>query len=317
MKFNVGLQVIKAGLFTQLQDKGRYNQAQQGLSQGGFCDELAAGWANYLLGNSTNCSLLEICFGQAEFEATTTMQLALTGAPMNAQIKLTSGQTKAQKNNCSFVLKKGQRLLLSFATSGVRAYLAVKGGFIVKPILGSVSCVKRNVIGGLNGDGNALQDNDFLPASALKDSAPEHKIPYKFIPDYNQSVTLSVIEAYQCDAFSMNEKTRFYNSEYHIDKQNDRMGMRLQGPAINGRLSGVVSEGIALGSIQIPADGQPIILLQDRQTLGGYPKIGCVARCDLSLLAQQSTGKSIRFKKGNLQQSQLEYLQRLRFFNAI
>ncbi|PKG38607.1 biotin-dependent carboxyltransferase family protein [Psychromonas sp. Urea-02u-13] len=316
MRNNAGLQVIKAGLFTQLQDQGRYNQAQQGLSQGGFCDELAAGWANYLLGNSASCPLLEICFGQAEFEATATVQLALTGAPMNAQILYVSGQRQAQKNNCSFVLNKGQRLLLSFATSGVRAYLAIKDGFTVKPILGSVSCVKRNVIGGLNGDGNALKDNDFLPATALTNCAPERKIPCKFIPDYKQSVTLSVIESYQCDAFSMNEKTRFYNSEYHIDKQNDRMGMRLQGPAINGRLSGVVSEGIALGSIQIPADGQPIILLQDRQTLGGYPKIGCVSRCDLSLLAQQSSGKEITFKRTDLATEQLRYLQRLRFFNV-
>lgn len=322
MNRNVGLQVVKAGIFTQLQDQGRFKQAQQGLSQGGVCDELAAGWANYLLGNATHCALLEICFGQAEFEATSTMQLALTGAPMNAQIKLVSGQRQSQKNNCSFRLEKGQRLLFSFATSGMRAYLAVKGGFNVNPVLGSVSCVKRNVMGGLKGDGAALQADDFLPILNPVNRLPkgqfiDREIPAQFIPNYNGPITLSVIESYQCDSFPIYEKQRFYNSEYCVDKQNDRMGMRLQGASIKGRLSGLISEGIALGSIQIPADGQPIILLQDRQTLGGYPKIGCVARCDLSLLAQKTTGSSIRFIKGNLQELQLAYLQRLRFFNSI
>ncbi|WP_413699772.1 hypothetical protein ACLKMH_20735 [Psychromonas sp. KJ10-10] len=153
MSNKASLLVIKAGIFTQLQDQGRFKQAQQGLSQGGFCDELAAGWANYLLGNRPDCTLLEICFGQAEFEATADMTLALTGAPMNAQIKCKSGKLVTQENNCSFMLKKGQRLLLSFASSGVRAYLAVKNGFAVSPMLASVSTVQRNAIGGLNGQG--------------------------------------------------------------------------------------------------------------------------------------------------------------------
>ena len=311
-----GLRIIKAGIFTQLQDLGRYGQAQQGLSQGGVCDELAASWANYLLDNPTSAPLLEISFGQAEFEATTELQLALTGAPMDAQIVHCSGQLQTQKNNHSFILKKGQRLRLSFASSGVRAYLAVKNGFSVEPILGSVSSVKRNLIGGLNGYGQALRDNDFLATSTAGRGFVERKMPVQFIPDYNQAVRLSVIESYQCNTFSVSEKNKFYNSEYQIDKQSDRMGLRLQGKAITGQLTGIVSEGIALGSIQIPSDGQPIILLQDRQTLGGYPKVGCVSRCDLSRLAQQSVGKKITFKRADLHTEQLRYLQRLRFFEC-
>jgi len=312
-----GLIVRKAGLFTQLQDLGRFGQALQGLSQGGVCDELAAGWANYLLQNSANAPLLEISFGQAEFEATTTVQLALTGAPMGAKIVKSSGLSKKQGNNQSFVLFKGDCLTLSFATSGVRAYLAVEGGFIAQPILASVSCVKRNSIGGLKQDGSALKEGDFLPTFEQQTEFIKRQMPEAFIPDYNQAIKLAVIESYQSDTFSVCEKNRFYNSEYTIDKQTDRMGMRLQGQAITGSVTGIISEGIALGSIQIPADGQPIVLLQDRQTLGGYPKVGCVSRCDLSLLAQQSVGKKIRFKRADLQAEQLRYLQRLQFFNTL
>ena len=314
MSNKMGLLVKKAGLFTQIQDQGRFNQAQQGLSQGGVCDERAAGWANFLLGNSTDAALLEISFGQAEFEALSDINLSLTGAPMGAKVLLSSGEIVEQENNASFLLKCGQRLVLSFATSGVRAYIAIQGGFQITAILGSVSTVKRNLIGGLQGDGNALQSDDVLPIGKQSVGFPIRKIPLQYVPDYSQPVTLSVIESYQCDHFSIDEKSKFYASEYRIDKHSDRMGMRLQGEAIKGALNGIVSEGIALGSIQIPSDGQPIILLQDRQTLGGYPKLGCIARCDLSLLAQQSVGQKIRFKRANLSFERLRYLQRLRFF---
>lgn len=311
------LRVNRAGIFTLLQDQGRFGQAQQGLSQGGVCDELAAGWANYLLKNSNSAPLLEISFGQAEFEATADMQLALTGAPMDATIVDIGTFTKKQSNNRSFILHKGERLILSFATNGLRAYLAVKGGFVGQAILASVSCVKRNNIGGLLQDGSVIKEGDCLPVTKQPSTFVECKIPERFIADYNQPVVLSVIESYQCETFSVKEKNLFYNSEYIIDKHSDRMGMRLQGQAITGNLTGIVSEGIALGSVQIPCDGKPIILLQDRQTLGGYPKIGCVSRCDLSLLAQQSLGKKVRFKRADLQTEQCRYLQRLQFFNSL
>ncbi|MEI6897150.1 MAG: biotin-dependent carboxyltransferase family protein [Psychromonas sp.] len=311
-----GLLVEKAGLFTQIQDTGRFNQALQGLSQGGLCDELAAGWANYLLGNGSNAPLLEISFGQAKFEALSDINLALTGAPMEAQIEHLSGIKVAQSNNRTFLLKSGQKLLLSYASSGVRAYLAVQGGFVITPILGSVSSVKRNALGGLKGDASGLKEGDILPVAKQERHLITHRIPEKFIPDYHQSVTLGIIESYQCASFLAGEKNKFYHAQYQIDKNSDRMGMRLQGEPISGQLSGIISEGIALGSVQIPADGQPIILLQDRQTLGGYPKLGCIARCDLSLLAQQSVGKKITFKRTELKVERVRYLQRLRFFNC-
>ncbi|MFT6985055.1 MAG: biotin-dependent carboxylase-like uncharacterized protein [Psychromonas sp.] len=315
MKSNPGLYLINAGLFSQIQDLGRYGQAKQGLSQGGVVDEHAAGWANYLLKNSADKSLIEISFGQAEFAAECDLQLALTGADMQASILMQSGKQKAQSNNCSFILKKGDRLKLAFASSGVRAYLAVKGGFNVPTKYGSSSTVKRNSLGGLDGAGGNLKSGDRLAVFEQIKNFACTKIPAQFIPDYNKPLTLGVIESYQCEQFPRVQKAKFYSSEYTIDAQSDRMGLRLTGQTVSSLSGGIISEGIALGSIQIPADGLPIILLQDRQTLGGYPKIGCVARCDLSLLAQKSAGQKIAFKPACLADEQLRYLQRLRFFN--
>ncbi|WP_372881463.1 biotin-dependent carboxyltransferase family protein [Psychromonas sp.] len=316
MKGDVGLRIIAPGIFSQLQDPGRYGQSKQGLSQGGVMDERAAGWANLLLKNSPNNALIEISFGLAEFEALTDLQLALTGAQMKALIVDRHLSTNIpQTNNCSFMLRKGQRLKLGFATSGARAYLAIKGGFDVPLKFASVSTVKRNFTGGLDGLGGQLKEGDLLSVFAQDSDVIQRSMSDKFIPDYDQPLTLNVIESYQADRFSTAQKAKFYATVFHVSAENDRMGMRLGGEPLDGPLAGIVSEGIALGSIQIPPDGLPIILLQDRQTLGGYPKIGCVARCDLSLLAQATVGKSIRFKPGCLAEEQLRYRRRLLFFN--
>ena len=316
MSNRIGLVVKQAGMFTQLQDTGRYGVAKQGLSQGGYCDELAAGWANYLLKNRADSCLLEITFGQCEFVAECDCQLALTGADMQAVISHLSGQKTVQLNNRSFIVKRGESLQLGFARCGMRAYLAVQGGFQAAKQYASNSTVARNAIGGLNGKGGQLQAGDRLAVLPQRIEQHQFIMPSQYLPNYEQPVTLGVIESYQADAFSVTQKKQFYSREYCISAQSDRMGMRLSGEPLMGELTGIISEGIALGSIQIAADGLPIILLQDRQTLGGYPKIGCVARCDLSLLAQQHVGKKIRFKPISLKDAQLRYQQRLAFFNV-
>lgn len=315
MSEQLSLQVKQAGVFSQLQDSGRFAVAKQGLSQGGVCDERAAGWANYLLKNTSDSSLIEITFGQAEFVAECDCLLALTGADMQALICHASGQKSKQANNRSFILKQGESLKLGIATSGIRAYLAIKGGFQVAKQFASNSTVMRNHLGGVDGQGGRLKSGDRLAVAKQDDVNHLSVMPTRFIPDYDLPLTLGVIESYQSEQFSLQQKKQFYSREYTISPQSDRMGMRLTGTALQGDFKGIISEGIALGSIQVPADGLPIILLQDRQTLGGYPKIGCVARCDLSLLAQQAVGKKIRFKVTSLTHEQRRYQQRLAFFN--
>lgn len=315
MSNHLSLVVKQAGIFSQLQDSGRFNVAKQGLSQGGVCDERAAGWANFLLKNAPDSTLLEITFGQAEFFAECDCLLALTGADMQAFICHPSGQRIKQANNRTFILKQGESLKLGIATSGIRAYLAIKDGFQVCKQFDSNSTVMRNHLGGVDGEGGRLKNGDRLGIAKQGNVKHLSVMPTRFIPDYDQALTLGVIESYQAGLFSPKQKKQFYSREYIISPQSDRMGMRLTGTPLQGDFKGIISEGIALGSIQVPADGLPIILLQDRQTLGGYPKIGCVARCDLSLLAQQTVGKTVRFKVASLRDEQQRYQQRLAFFN--
>jgi len=302
-----GLTVIRPGVQSSLQDLGRFGVASQGLSQGGTMDLHAHCWANKILENSVSCPTLEIVIGLAEFKAKSDLLLALAGAEMQARI-----DGVAVGNWCSFSLLQGQTLTLKAAVSGMRSYLAVSGGFQIKPILGSVSTVVRNQLGGL--DGKMLQVDDFLP-SKLHALSPRNYVPRSFLPEYSDTIILRVIESYQATEFSAEELKKFYQSEYTLTQDCDRMGARLTGEPINAP-AGLISEGVALGAIQVPADGQAIILLNDRQTLGGYPKIGCVARVDLPKLAQARPGTRIKFTPVALVKARDEWQDFSRYFGS-
>ncbi len=302
-----GLTVIRPGVQSSLQDLGRFGYAKQGLSQGGAMDLHAHCWANKLLENPMRSPTLEIVIGMAEFLAESDLNLAIAGADMQAEV-----DGVAIGNWCSFNMQKGQLLKLKPTRTGMRAYLAVAGGFSVPPTLGSVSTVVRNQLGGI--DGGLIKAGDYLPAGHQGFTDGAH-VPHRFISHYPNEIEIRVIESYQSDSFSNFEKEKFYRSEYKVSKDSDRMGIRLSGPSIELPLSGIISEGIALGSVQIPADGQPIILLNDRQTLGGYPKIGCVARVDLPLLTQARPGVRIRFFPVSLKEARTSWLEFSQFFN--
>lgn len=312
------LEVVRAGMLTLLQDIGRLGVAQQGLSQGGAVDLHAYCWANYLLGNEMACSQLEITLGQASFRADSDLFCAITGADLGATL---DDQPVAPWQ--SFHVQKGQILAFGYPKAGLRAYLAVSGGFQIPPVLGSVSAVVRNKMGGLQ-SGRPLEVGDELSVASMETLQQAQQqggarqsgqsIPPRFIPDYNASLQLRVIESYQHALFSPQEKVRFYQSSYKLTQYSDRMGCRLEGPAVATQLDGIVSEGIAYGAIQIPINGQPIILLNDRQTLGGYPKLGCVARVDMPKLAQAMPGKEVQFLKGDLGLLVEEWQQFSRFF---
>ncbi len=305
-----GLTVIRPGVQSSLQDLGRFGVASQGLSQGGAMDLHAHCWANKILENSVSCPTLEIVIGLAEFKAESDLQLALAGAEMQAHI-----DGEAVGNWFSFSLLQGQTLTLKAAISGMRSYLAVSGGFQIEPILGSVSTVVRNQLGGLDGD--MLQTDDFLPTKPHVSYAASLRsyVPRSFLPEYSDTMTLRVIESYQSTDFSPQELKKFYQSEYILTQDCDRMGARLTGEPINAP-TGLISEGIALGAIQVPVDGQPIILLNDRQTLGGYPKIGCVARVDLPKLAQARPGTRIGFTPVVLVKARDEWQEFSRYFGS-
>lgn len=287
------IEIIKPGALSLLQDLGRFGQSQMGITQGGALDDYAYSWANKLLGNPAGAACIEITLGQSSYQIQADCQLAITGAEMHASL-----DGEPVTNWASFNAKKGQVLSFAIAQSGLRSYLAVKHGFQVAPQLGSVSTVARDKLGGI-AQGLALQPGDKLPVITSQ-ASKQNQLSFRFKPDYSLPVTLRVIEGYQTHLFDPEALAHFYRASFTVSQNINRMGYRLTGASITAPTETLLSEGVALGAIQVPPDGEPIILLNDRQTLGGYPKLGCVARVDLPRLAQAKPGQTVTFVKGNL-----------------
>lgn len=294
--------VIEPGVFTLIQDLGRFGQANLGLTTGGPVDKLAFDWANRLLGNQPNDAMLEVTFGGLKLQANINTVISITGA----ELPFTINGIKA-KLWSTHQVKAGDVLEIGFAIAGIRAYLAIAGGVQVKEQFSSRSTVVREGIGGI--DGKALQSNDLLPAwqQAVLPSK-QLSLLTKYVPTYTTTVSLRVVLGYQQAQFSQLQQRRFFNTEYKVSNQCDRMGYRLEGRAIKIEQTSMLSEGIALGAIQIPPDGQPIVLMHDRQTIGGYPKIGSVLSIDLAKLAQCGQGALVRFEPISIEQAHNELL---------
>ena len=297
------LTVLRSGVCCTVQDLGRFGYAQYGLSQGGAMDVHAHCWANKLLDNPVMTPTIEVTIGMASFRAEVDLELAITGADMQAEL-----DGEPLRNWRNFPMRQGQILKLNPARQGMRAYLGMKGGIELPSVLGSSSTVVRNGIGSVIGDG------DRLPVFGAKGVKIAH-VPPRYVANYPDTIELRVIESYQVADFSEDAMEHFYGSEYRLTRDSDRMGARLEGEPVIAPPGELISEGIALGAIQIPPDGQPIILLNDRQTLGGYPKLGCVARVDLPKLAQARPETCIRFAPVLLNQAQQEWREFCDYFS--
>ncbi|MGO3798565.1 MAG: biotin-dependent carboxyltransferase family protein [Vibrio casei] len=305
------LRVLSSGTLSLVQDLGRQGVGHLGLSSGGPVDLHAFCWANRLLGNAINASMIEITLGQVSFKAQCDVMLSLTGADMPANIDGLNIE-----NWRSFLMKKGQVLKLGYARKGLRSYLAIQSGIDAPKVYGSSATVIRNQLGGLvNSQGQALQNGDIIPICKPPTTRLEPQfVPPRFIPDYPQQVDIGVFETYQHDAFNQTQKNEFYSNVYTVSDKLDRMGIRLQGKSIYSNCRGIISEGIAPGSIQFPPNGQPIILACDRQTLGGYPKIGCVSKMSLMRLAQVRPGTVLNFYLSDIEEETEKYCEFMRFF---
>ena len=215
----------------------------------------------------------------------------------------------------SFFVKAGDTITLGFSSCGVRCYVAVAGGFAIKSSFGSTATVCRESVGGLTG--NKLAAKDVLPCQPL--AAVNNKstwlLPENSQPTYSSDVLLHTVLSYQQAHFSNIEKRLFFSCEYQVSKHWDRMGYRLQGRSIKADVDGILSEGICYGAVQIPADGQPIVLLNDRQTIGGYPKIGAVISQDCAKLSQCRQGDKVRFEPISISQADNLFHLNLSRFN--
>lgn len=306
------LEVISSGPLLLIQDLGRTGVGHLGFSQGGPVDLHAFCWANRLLGNAPNAAILEITMGQVAFKACCDVMLALTGANMPATIDGVSiGHWQ------SFLIKKGQTLRLGYAREGLRAYLAIASGIIAPKIYGSCATVIRNHIGGLaDAQGQALKKGSIIAMHKPYVYTHQPKwVPFRFRPNYSEELDIGIFETYQHNLFSPEQKSLFYSTSYTVSDKLDRMGVRLEGDAIHPICDGIISEGVAPGSIQFPSNGQPIILSVDRQTLGGYPKIGCVSKIGLMRLSQARPGSKLHFYQADVAEESEKYSQFVQFFN--
>ncbi len=296
---NNHLRVIKPGIYSLLQDSGRYGQQSIGLTTGGPLDRSAFRCANLLCENPQNSACIEVTVGGLIVESTVKTTLTVTGADIPLRI---NKQPAALWQSHS--INPGDLIELGFARSGSRAYLAVSGGFQAEPLFNSVATVPREGLGGLHADGSALKAGDILPCQPIEDTSL-WQLPEKLRADYSQnSARLRVVLGYQQESFSETQKQCFFRSQYSVTKYSDRMGYRLEGAEIIPAIKGILSEGICLGAIQFPPDGQPIVLLNDRQTMGGYPKIGSVLSLDIGKLAQLSAGGTVHFEPISIGQAQ-------------
>lgn len=303
------LRIISPGMLSLLQDAGRFGMGHLGLTQGGPLDGHSFRWANALVQNSLNSTVIEHSIGGLILQATTPCVIAVTGATL--PLRLNGHVVPCWQ---PLALKQGDELELGIFSHGLRAYIAVAGGINVPHHFGSSATVMREAIGGLAQNGQKLQAEDLLPISELVDTAanilatrlPKTVMQHSLTPlaltanpaqtnKQKGSLMLRVIEGYQAALFTPTERARFYLNPYTVTPQSDRMGYKLQGNAISCGTTQLLSEGISYGAIQIPPDGQPIVLLNDRQTLGGYPKLGNILSLDCWKLAQAVPGTLIHF----------------------
>ena len=281
------LKVLFAGPATTVQDRGRFDFAHMGVPVSGAADGFAYRVANRLVGNRPEAAVLEATLVGPRFEVAAPLDVAVTGArtALTVNGRPADGWT-------SIRLAPGDVVDVGMAANGCRAYIAVTGGIDVPPVMGSRSTYLRGGIGGFQG--RILADGDALPIGPGRPLDRPRRLPWR--PIHPERTVLHAIPGPQ-DDFFRNSLSRFFESDFTVTAQADRMGYRLSGPELTrdaGAPASIVSEPIVPGSVQVPADGQPIVLLSE-QTLGGYAKIATVLSVDLFRVAQAKPGDTFRF----------------------
>jgi antagonist of KipI len=286
------IDVLDGGLLTTVQDLGRVGYQRYGVPVSGAVDRFALRVANRLVGNGNGAACLEITLIGPRLRFLAGTVVALAGADLSPRL---DGEPVATWE--PFTVCAGSIVSFGNANDGARAYLAVAGGGIDVPVvLGSRSTHVRSRLGGF--DGRAVKAGDRLeaPSQQAPRDVDGRRLPRDQVPSYRHSHTLRVVLGPQDDAFTQRGIDTLLSSTYTVSSQSDRIGYRLQGPAIEHASSpDIVSDGTPNGAIQVAGDGMPIVLLVDRGTTGGYTKIATVITADLSFLAQAAAGDLVTF----------------------
>ena len=302
----MGFRVIKGGMLTTIQDFGRSGYQSQGFSVGGAMDVRSFKLANLLLDNPENEAALEITLIGPVLEFTADTIIAITGGDFSPKLN-----DEPCPMYTAVYVKKGDVLAFGSARTGTRCYVAFSGYLAVPVVMGSRCTSLKSGIGGFKG--RRLEAGDYVGERIKRRYLPFFLSRKLKAPDYDSDDgVLRVVMGPQDDAFSRQGIETFLNSEYAVTGDFDRMGCRLDGPIIAPKkTSDIISDGIALGAIQVPSAGKPIILLSDRQTTGGYAKIATVISVDIPRLVQKKTDQKIRFKAVTVQEAQALFLQEI------
>ncbi len=287
------LHLIRLTGAASIQDGGRRGYLRFGLSASGPMDPLAHAAANVLVGNPPDAAALELGLagGRLRIEGGAA-RLALAGAPSGLRL---DGEPVA--GHRSFILREGSELTVDRPREGVFATLAVSGGFTVRSVMGSRALHQRAALGGL--DGRALREGDRLPLTPSNHGEAEIGLDAIAL---ERETPIRVVLGPQDDHFSQAGLATFLGQAFTVSNHADRMGYQLDGPEIAHGPTGfnIVSDATVAGSVQVPGSGRPIVLLADRQTTGGYPKIATVISADLRRIAQRRPGETVRFEAVDL-----------------
>jgi antagonist of KipI len=285
----MAIHVRKPGLSTTIQDLGRYGYAHLGISPAGAADSLSFRIANLLVGNEEDAPALEMTLLGATLEFDAAAIVAITGA--DCEPKLGASQAPL---NTAFEVPAGAVLSWGHMTDGARSYLAVQGGFDVPLIMGSASTDVRGHFGGH--DGRRLQSGDVLNISSTPSSPIRTLRAASTLISLRRGAPIRVTRGAQQDWFGPEAFAVLYADGYTVSDMSDRAGLRLKGAALRPREhSQLLTDGIPLGAIQVPQDGQPIILFVDQQTTGGYPKIANIIAADMHRVGQLPPRQEVRF----------------------
>ncbi|OQP86462.1 allophanate hydrolase [Rhizobium rhizosphaerae] len=302
--------VKQAGPLMSVQDLGRTGFVQMGVSASGPMDEVAMRIANRLVGNPQNHALIEFAVTGGQFEVDVPTSFAVTGGAAAVTV-----DGERVDGWASHVLLPGQVLRIGALTNAIWGYLALSGGIETEPVLGSRSTHLRSGLGGL--DGRRLAPGDALPLGTPADDPVVMPQRVLRLPLPRAAGPIRVIDGPQAGYFDAATWQQFLRGPFLVSGSRDRMAQILEGPPI--RAAGghdIVSDGTIMGSIQVPASGRPIVLMAERQTTGGYPKIATIASVDLQRLAQAMTGSLIRFKRVTQDQAEDLWIARCRWLET-
>ena len=301
------LKILRAGMHASVQDGGRYGWRQYGVSRCGALDTPALRIANLLVGNDPNAAAIEITLGQFAVQFTADGWFALTGAGCEAQL-----DGHAVWTGWRLEAKAGQVLRLKLPLHGMRSYLAVAGGLDVPKVMNSYSTDLKAGFGGFHG--RALQEGDEIPLLPAQRQFRESR----GVKPLFWSNRIRALPGPEYQEFSRVSQQAFWRAPWQLSPQSNRMGYRLQGQPLERTTNrDLVSHGLLPGVVQVPHNGQPIVLMNDAQTTGGYPRIACVIEADLYKLAQLRLGEPVHFVQCSLEEALQARQEQERYFEQL